>query len=397
MPSLFKRTYRDRTGKMRRTSKWYGQWTDASGKVHCVPLSEHKPTAADMLARKALEASYARHGMTAPPTAAAIRDAALPLDRQLADYADYLRSRGATDKHIRTQCGRIARVVEAGGITRTDQITEHAVATGIGSLRAGYRTAGRGASLRTVGELAARAMLTACKGFTRWLHLRARRLASDPLAGATLGADSTKGRRVVQLRPRRSLTGPEFERLVAAARASEVVHRGLDGEARAMLYLTALHTGFRASELAALTPDSLSLGSTPPTITTTHGGRSAVQPVRADFAAELAAWLTANPPRTPHGRLWAGAWHEKAADMLRLDLAAAGVPHTTAEGRIDFHAIHTLLIRAVQDNSRIFYSRIFEPTIGAWTRYRNPPGAGVPPSIRACDRCARTTRRRCWR
>lgn len=347
MGSLFKRTYRDRAGTMRRTAKWYGQWTDAAGSVRCVPLSEHRPTAERLFAELIRRDDFARHGLPSPVEHAH----SATIDEHLASYTAYLQARGSTAKHQRQQVHRVARVLDAAGLTRPEGITEDAVVVAIGRLRNGYRTTGRGASSREVSTQTARAYLVAVKGFTRWLHRRARRLQIDPLAGAELGGDTAKGRRLTPTRRRRSLTSDEFDRLVASARASAVVFRGLDGESRAMLYTAALHTGFRVSELASLTAESLSTD--PPAVSVTHDGRSAVQPVRPDFAAALAAWVRDNPPRLSRGKLWPGTWCERAAGMLRLDLEAAGIPHTTDAGVIDFHALRgsfiTLLIAAGHD------------------------------------------------
>lgn len=51
--------------------------------------------------------------------------------------------------------------------------------------------------------------------------------------------------------------------------------------------------------------------------------------------------------------MWPGAWQTKAAVILRLDLASADIPHTTPDGRLDFHALRgslaTLLIAAGTD------------------------------------------------
>ncbi len=58
-----------------------------------------------------------------------------------------------------------------------------------------------------------------------------------------------------QRRRRGELEADKIAKLNEAASKSLATIRGLTGPDRAMLYKTALGTGFRASELAALLPD----------------------------------------------------------------------------------------------------------------------------------------------
>src|SRR5262249_47036184 len=67
-----------------------------------------------------------------------------------------------------------------------------------------------------------------------------------------------------------------------------------------------------------------------------------------DVAAALRAYLAGRPAQQP---VWPGRWPDDAAEMLRLDLAAAGIPYRDADGRgADFHALRhsyiTLLERS---------------------------------------------------
>lgn len=58
----------------------------------------------------------------------------------------------------------------------------------------------------------------------------------------------------------------ELAALFRAAGGSGRVVRGLGAADRVMLYRTAVGTGFRAAELAALVPDWFDLNATPPTV-----------------------------------------------------------------------------------------------------------------------------------
>jgi integrase len=96
----------------------------------------------------------------------------------------------------------------------------------------------------------------------------------------------------------------------------------LSGEQRYYLYLTAISTGFRASELRSLCRADFNLKSQIPHILlaskNSKNRKETQQPIHAQTASELAAWLNGKPAKPP---LWPGLWHKKAAKMLRADLA----------------------------------------------------------------------------
>ena len=69
---------------------------------------------------------------------------------------------------------------------------------------------------------------------------------------------------------RRPLTPDEFDHLLAAAGIGKRFGK-LSGPDRAMLYTVAAYTGFRASELASLTPSSFALDAATPTLTVEAG------------------------------------------------------------------------------------------------------------------------------
>ena len=149
---------------------------------------------------------------------------------------------------------------------------------------------------------------------------------------------------------RRPLEEAELRALLAAASASAAVFRGLTGRDRAALYSVAMTTGFRVAELASLTPSSFDLAAEPATATVeaaySKNRRSSVQPLPADVALALRDYLDGRAAAAP---VWPGGWAGDAADMLRLDLDAAGVAFRDAEGRVaDFHALRHSFITLLQ-------------------------------------------------
>src|SRR5205807_6177662 len=106
----------------------------------------------------------------------------------------------------------------------------------------------QGASVETSNQY-----LTHLKAFCRWL-VRDRRLGENPIAH--LEAGNVQGDR---RHDRRGLTEGELPRLLVVTRASDRVFRGLAGRDRFALYAAACGTGFRASALASLIPESFHL------------------------------------------------------------------------------------------------------------------------------------------
>lgn len=220
--------------------------------------------------------------------------------------------------------------------------------------------------------------LTAAKGFTRWMtHTTPPRWPVDPLAGL-----SKLNAKTDVCRERRALPEAELQRLLATARASGVIAFHLAGTDRAMLYAVAMGTGFRVGELASLAPECFDLATSPATVTVqasySKRRRRDTQPLPADVAAALRGYLTGKPARHP---VWPGNWHDWAADMLRVDLEAAGIPFEDDQGRVcEFHALRhsfiTLLERSgvspklcqeLARHSDIRLTSGFTPTPGCMT------------------------------
>jgi integrase len=106
----------------------------------------------------------------------------------------------------------------------------------------------------------------------------------------------------------------------------------------------AIESGFRASELGSLTPESFALGTVPPTITTeacySKRRRLDVQPVRRDLAELLRPWLAGKEAGKP---VFVGDL-SRAAEMMKADLGAAGITYGTPEGLADFHCLRVCYI-----------------------------------------------------
>ena len=118
----------------------------------------------------------------------------------------------------------------------------------------------------------------------------------------------------------------------------------MTGPERATLYDLALGTGFRADELATLTPERFALDSDPPTVSVLAGyannGKEAIQPIAIALANRLRPWLARKAAGT---RVFDGLT-DRTAEMLRVDLEAAKIPYETAAGVADFHALRAAYV-----------------------------------------------------
>ena len=190
--------------------------------------------------------------------------------------------------------------------------------------------------------------LAALKQFCRWL-VRNRRLPFNPLESLQRG-----NVRLDRRHDRQTLSRQQLVALLETARASTIFFRGLSGEDRYHLYLTALSIGFRKSELASLAPASFALASEHPTVTIparmAKNRTLAVQPIKPTVADELAVYLSSKPAGLP---VWPGTWSERAAEMLRDDLEAAGIPYVVEgpDGPLyaDLHALRHTFIAMLDD------------------------------------------------
>ncbi len=378
-----------------KSAKWYGR---IPGKPDPVPLCSLKSAAQTMYNKLLGDAAMGTVGLSDP--FAEHRDR--PLEEHLADWQAFIAAKGKTAKHVRQMiyCTRqvftgccfvyladlsAARVQVFLAELREnnksvpqfdptkDKYTKAEVAKLLGvkpgavpPLVKRHRLAavGNGKARRFPAETvkalltirgAGRCIntsnryLTAVKAFCRWLVDHGR-LDRNPLT--VLRGDNAK---VDRRHDRRALLLTELRAVFQAARQSGQTFRGLMGRDRAILYAVAAASGFRAGELASLRPGAFDLDAEAPTVTLSaeeaKNGKTAVQPLPPDVAGVLRGYLADRAGNQP---VWPGSWCERAADMLRIDLDAAGIPYSVEgpDGPLfaDFHALRHSFI-ALLDKS----------------------------------------------
>ena len=374
---------KDGRGYLRPSKCWYFETRDASGTVKRVKGFADLKATEQLAAETERKASRVKVGLIDPAEEHARR----PLVDHLADYAAVLRAKGDTEGHVSHTVQRLkamfagckfgfvsdidsARVAEWLTALRRDAVpvavppgdsfTPAAVAKLLGVSGTAVAAAVRRSNLAATGNGRARTYpratvealalsrargcgpatvnhhIRAARGFARWLH-RSKRYGSNPLDTLTLVNEAADVRRV-----RRELVADELRRLFDTARTSTRDYRELAGTDRYMLYLVAAGTGFRVRALANLTPADFDLKANTVTLPGrfNKSGKVKVQPLPLDVAAALVGYLAGKPTAAP---VWGGTWGKRAADMLRIDLEAAGIAFAT-EGpdgleHADFHAL----------------------------------------------------------
>src|SRR5262249_43371381 len=136
---------------------------------------------------------------------------------------------------------------------------------------------------------------------------------------------------------RRTLSLEELRRVIDAA-SRGLRFRAMTGEMRALSYRLASPTGLRYKEIASIMPESFDWQAPSGTVAAgyTQNGREATLPLPLDLVEDLAAFVAMLPPGTPVFPLPRG----KGAEMLRVDLKAAGIPYRDAAGLVfDFHSL----------------------------------------------------------
>jgi site-specific recombinase XerC len=371
------------------SKKWYGEYKDADGNEQCVPLSTDKTAAEQMLATLVRQAEPGRAGISDPYAEHRKR----PLTEHLADYRSELEARGNAPRYTALVVSRLEDLLQGCGFVFTPDLSASRVMDWLADLRrksrprvalepgkedwtrkevAGLlgikpasvpplvrrhrlRATGKGkarryprATVEALQDLTCRGAnvettnqyLRHLKSFCKWL-VKDGRLGENPAERLEAGNASVDRRH-----DRRELDSGELQRLLTAARDSGRTFRGLSGPDRFHLYATACGTGFRASALASLTPESFELAGDPATVTLAarrnKSRKLKVQPLPPDAAELLRGYLAGKPAGQP---VWGGTWAQDrvGADMLRIDLEAAGIPYAVEgpDGPLyaDFHAL----------------------------------------------------------
>jgi len=192
--------------------------------------------------------------------------------------------------------------------------------------------------------------------FCRWL---VKRNLLDRVPYLPLKVDEKFDRRLI----RRAITWEDCRKLGDSTKALGKVRGGMTAESRSILYRVAFVTLLRARALRELMPKDCELEGKNPSLSiraeTDKTGRARAVPLPPDVAIEIGSLLRHQPKNKP-------VWAMPAAmvQVLRDDLADAGIPFRTDDGVCDFHALrHSGATHLAKLNKPL--DRIAK--IGGWT------------------------------
>lgn len=314
------------------TAKWYVFYRDGYGKKREVPGFESYDLTVQLGHKLVAEANTIR--LTGkPPAESPLCERFMPHE-WLDKFERHLRAGDREGETVRLVMARLRVVMD--GVNRLVDLTASHLEDVLARLKAE-----RNASAQT-----RKHYIRNAKQFTRWL-VRKKAMNSCPLADVEVPAVK-KDRRHVRRAER-----PEFlTTLYASMTERNKSIRHLTAEDRVWLYVVAAATGYRAKELSRLVPADFLLDLADPVVVlpggrTTKNAEPTVQPIDPALVPGLAAFLAKKKAGQP---VWPGKWRtgKWAGQMLKRDLAAAGLPYKDHRGRVfDFHSLRATYITAL--------------------------------------------------
>jgi integrase/recombinase XerD len=334
--------------KPTKSGKWRGEYRDTNGITKSISLCSNKVAARRMLKEIEDRVDLEKAGLSESFE----ESAKTPLSQHVDEFEANLRDADRTEDHCKATANRVRRIINECRFTFMSDLSPSKTLSWIGERKRNDE----------MSDQTARHYRTAIKQFSKWL-VKDGRTKSDRLAHLELD----KGKKVDPVHERRELTQDELAYLLDATRTGPVRSK-LTGGQRFKLYLVAMSTGLRASELASLTPKSFDLEAAIPVVTVApkdeKARRGATLPLPPHIVELLKEWFK----ELGHtDTLWPGKWakHKQAGRFLKKDLAAAReawlnevessedqtkreqspvLLYETEEGFADFHALrHTFL------------------------------------------------------
>lgn len=349
---VFRPTYRDKaTGQRREGSRWWIELKDHRGLVRRFPAFPEK-AASFKLGQKIEKLVVARMNHEQPDRELSRwleRASAKLLDRltrfdlldgtraaagkrlaeHLADFRQSLLSKGDTAEQACQVARRVEKVFATCGFTTWTDIRADRVERFLLDVRSGPNA---------LSAQTSNFYLQAVKQFARWM-IQNRRAVESPVAHLKALNVRTDRRH-----DRAALEVKEVRRLLEVTRRGPV-RFGMSGAERALLYRLAVETGLRRGELASLKVSSFDLTGRTVTVVASYSKRRREDtlPLRPETAEALKEFFAG---KTPGAKAFGGTYKRltpKTADMLKLDLADAGISYTDHAGRFrDFHCLrHT--------------------------------------------------------
>jgi len=350
---VFKPTYRDKKGKIKKVKKWWVELKDhnrtirrfaaftdkeqskAFGrKIEKLVVCKSNSEPPDRELSKWLEGitpklrdRFAKIGLLDKRRAAAGKK----LNEHLSIFRQSLLAKGDTKKQADLIIYRIEQLFKECEFNHWTDINPIDVEQCLKKFRdEGIQIEGRKKPV-ILGKKTSNYYLKSIKHFCRWMVENGLASVSplESLSGMKINKDDLKVNR-------RSLELDEIRRLLETTEAAQE-RFGMTGYQRAILYRLAIETGLRAYELRSLKISSFNFGELTVTAKSAYckNGETAIQPLRDDTAKQLKALFAG---KMPNVKAFSLPSKYNMADMLRADAAEAKI---SCEG-LDFHALrHT--------------------------------------------------------
>ena len=283
------------------------------------------------------------------------------LATHIEDFRKSLRV-GNTERHVRVTCSRIQRVFDECGFKYWSELSANEIKQAIWKLRKSVEVVEKetikGKTVKRkkqkdLGEISVKTMnyyLTAVRQFAKWMVMEGRAVSSpvEYLERFT-EPDDNEHRRAFS-----------FEEVCRLLEATEKAPRrfGMDGHARAVLYLLTIETGLRVSELRSLKISSFDFTNCEVMVEAKYckNRKKSVQLLKYSrtkqlkdfFANKLQGVLAFDMPT-----------HHYTADVLKADLVKAKIAYIDELGRKgDFHALRHTLATALDETGASLAERM---------------------------------------
>jgi len=338
--NVYRRKYKDRQGRERTGKTWWLLCYVGGKRIHQTLRTKDRRAAdlmaADIVRREELK----RAGIVDPYGEHHER----PLTEHLRDFEKTLRARGVVTKYLEDRMGCLRAYVEQTGVENLKDLSLPSASGFLSEIKATK------VSARTVNRY-----YSALKQFGIWL-VKTRRAQFDPFDGLKKLNEEADRRHV-----RRALTPEEAAQLVKAARERPLkyaeekrIHAGVSpkerlrltrlGEVRALIYMVALGTGMRRTEIRHLRWCDIDYDRgiirVPAKSAKSRRDQTVALPER--LAQELRTSMPVDAAGTdtvvPKGAF-------PNSMTFQADVKAAGIARKDAEGRVvDFHGLrHTFV------------------------------------------------------
>ena len=325
MASVFKRKRKIKlpSGKSatKQSLKYYTRLTDADGIKRTIPLFRDKTASQQRAAQLQKEIELERAGVVDKYKQHRKR----PLEEHLQDFQQALLAKGNTAKYADQTIQRVKSVFVGCRFVYWNDISASKVQRYIAILR----------DNDTISASTSNHYLQRVKQFSKWMVLDGRVDQSPVEHLQPINSSSDKRHQ------RRAIEPDELRRLLEVTRVAKRRY-GMDGRERALLYKLAVETGLRANELRSLKKSSFDFDGLSVTVMSgyTKNRKETTQWLKPDTAAELKEFFK---DKMPEAKAFGGTYKRlttKTAEMLKADLADAGIDYQDDAGRyFDFHAL----------------------------------------------------------